>query len=36
LQVVDFVEACKFIRPSVSKDSLSTFDDWSAQFGVTR
>lgn len=32
----DFTEAVKFIRPSVSKDSLKAFTDWSEQFGVTR
>lgn len=32
----DFLKAIKIIRPSVSPESLSAFERWAEQFGVTR
>lgn len=36
INLQDFVNALKVIRPSVSGDSLSNFRKWAEQFGVTR
>lgn len=36
IQLQDFTQALRVIRPSVSGDSLQQFQKWSEQFGVTR
>jgi SpoVK/Ycf46/Vps4 family AAA+-type ATPase len=36
LNLTDFTNATKVIRPSVSRDHLKSFQKWSDQFGVTR